>query len=269
MKNACFLAPIHPPKFNFGLDLIKTYNQYYNDDHFFLIFSSQSDLEQFAELAVGLRYQSIISPPLVGQSPTTEKKFNGIKWIYENTNFEYVAAVDVDTLFIKNVDYSQLFENYYKKATIWGNLYEFAPWPIITNPLKFFHEFWHERLYNATHGYRVYFWFNDIPVYKKLPFLAFLDFIKYNTRANELVWFDFDYILYGYFLIASGQFKLEVMTLDNQPVPNIFIEGQRGLPPDIFNRMFSICKPMWILDPIDERLMDQTFMLVHVDLRKH
>ena len=265
MRDACLLVPIHTPKFKYGIDFLNSYNKYYDDDHVFLVFSTSEESISFAELATGLRYRSIISPPLQGASPTTEKKWNGLLWIYANTDFVNVGVVDIDTLFIKHIDYAELFHKYNQRGILYGNNYEYAPGPMITSPLKFFDTFNQGRLYELVHEFKTYFWFNDLPVYNKQYFLEFTNHINYPARAKDLVWFDFDFVPYAYYLLLTRRFKLEIITVDGAPLNAIFIEDQKLISPAVFERVFAVCKPMWVQQDVDPSLMSQTFMRVHVD----
>lgn len=206
MKDSCFLAPIHRPKFDYGVQLIRSYNEYFDDDHFFLVFSSNDEQDEFAAISQGLRYRSIVCDQLIGNSPTTQKKFFGLQHIYKTTNFEYVAAVDVDTLFFKTVNYSELFKAYYERGILYGNDYDFSPRPMVESPFKFFNFYDQGRLHEITKHRTIYFWFNDIPVFKRNYFLDFIEYSNYNTRIHELSWFDFDFIIYAYYLLIRNAF---------------------------------------------------------------
>ena len=61
MRNACFIVPIHFPKFNYGLELIRSYNKYFNDDHLYFVFSSQEDAEHFANLDKDIKEKLCLS----------------------------------------------------------------------------------------------------------------------------------------------------------------------------------------------------------------
>ena len=265
MKDACFVAPIHYQKFNFGLDFVKSYNHFYNDDHIYLVFSDQEEYDHFKVIAEGLRYRSLICPPLASQSPTTEKKFYGLQQIYATTDFINVAAVDIDTTFFRTIDYAFLFGEYYKRGIIYGNDYEYLPWPIVESPLKFFNEQDQKIIFDKTGGYRAYFWFNDVPVYNREHFLNFCQYINYDQRQHELKWIDFDFIIYAYYLLIKDLFRIEPFLVNGLPLNAIFIENQPLIPEEIFQVLFYQARPMWIRKEIEPRYMPNTFMKVHVD----
>lgn len=267
MKNACFVIPIHPPKFKFGIHCLMSYSKFYDDDHVYLVFSSRKDYDDFEKIALGLKYRAVICPPLVSSSPTTEKKFSGMKYIFETTDFEYIAAIDIDSEFTKHVDYADLFEKCYNRGTVYGNAYEFSPFPILEAPLKFFKQADVIKLNSFTEKFRAYFWFNDIPVYKKSDFLDFLNYIDYYRNGYRLTWFDFDYILYTYYMIVKDKFKIEPIIVNGSPLNAHFIEDQKILDPTDFKQAFEQVKPMWVRKDIDSPAMANTFMNVHVDRR--
>lgn len=265
-NQACFLAPIHSPKFDYGLNFIKSYNRFYSDNHIFLVFSSQDERHQFDQLAKGLRYQSIVYDNPKSTGIITEKKYHGLRYIFNFTNIINVGVVDVDTDFFKTVDYSDLFVKYYQRGTLWGNAYDFCPTPMAEGPLRFFNDEDRKKLIEITSNCRAYFWFNDVPVYNRTHFLNYLKYINYNQRCKELTWFDFDFIPYGYYLLAKGYFKLLPFEVENGKfLNNIFIEDQYLIDPPVFEKLFALSKPMWIKKDIDEKLMENTFMHLHLD----
>jgi len=296
MKDACFVAPIHPPKFDYGLKFVESYNRYFSDNHLFLVFSSEHDSLAFAEIAQGLRYRSIICSTLQSDMPTTdekwlpikslfensgfqidkdspflrgsavtEKKFYGLNWIFENTDFKNVAAVDVDCVFTRNADYAELFDQYNRRGIVYANTFDYAPYPIINSPLRFFNSIDQEKLKTVTDHGKVYFWFNDVPVYNRDYFTKFMQYIHYPQIVKHLACMDFDYIIYAYYLIVQDIFKLEILTLDGAAMNFLFIEGQSILSKEDFIKVFLTYRPMWVKEDLDPSLMSGTFLNLHVD----
>jgi hypothetical protein len=265
MKDACILAPIHPPKFDDGLHFVRTYNELYDDDHIYLVFTTKQESQDFAILANGLKYRSIVTNGLRSQSPTTEKKYVGLKEIFNTTEFVNVGVVDIDTDFFRHIDYSALFHDYNKRGIIYGNAYQFSPWPIIESPLKFFNDQDQQRLREFTENCQVYFWFNDVPVFNKQYFLELLTYIDFDNRQHELVWADFDFILYVYYLILKGLFVIQPILNNGSPLNAIFLEDQLGIDPTLFRKIFEEIQPMWIVKCIEDSSMTKTFMHLHTD----
>ena len=263
---ACFLAPIHSPKFEYGLNFVRSYNQYYNDGNVFLVFSSDDEAEEFYKLAKGLRYESIVYYKVKSTGIITEKKFYGLQYIFNFTKFMNVAVVDIDSAFIRTVDYPAMFDQYNQHGTLWGNAFDYAPSHVISSPMKFFNQVDQYRLKEILQDFRVYFWFNNIPVYNKKHFLDFVEYIDYNSRYKELLWYDFDYLIYVYYMLIKGLMTIKPCMIDNTTVLNdLLLEGQHRIPTETFNKIFTEIKPMWIKKPIEPELMTNVFMQVNLD----
>jgi hypothetical protein len=295
MRNACFVVPIHFPKFNYGLELIRSYNKYFNDDHLYFVFNSQEDAEYFANLDCDIKFRFIICPELKSrymseekflkmqelfknspmqiqysdsflyESAVTEKKFVGMKWIFENTEFENVAAIDADCVFTRNINYSNLFEEHISNATLYGSFAPDSFNPMIISPFKFFKDQDRLKLYSITEHCKTYFWFNDLTIFNKQYFLDFLNYIDYENTSKDLCMCDFDFIIYAYYLLIKDIYKLEMININDTNIPAPLIESQRSLPTDVFKQLFIKYNPMWIMDEIEPEYMNKCFMRVHVD----
>jgi hypothetical protein len=269
MKSSCFVCPIHEPKFHEGLNLLKSYHKYYDDDNsLFFIFSSLEDFKKFKLMSNNLSFKSIIFLNYSKKGIQTKKKFIGVQYVFDNTNFEYVATIDADTEFFKTVDYDQLFKNYYKKSRIFGNYFDRYVKKnkhlinITTAPLDFFTEDDKKIIKNKTNNFQFYFWYNDIPIYKKSIFLDFMQYIDYKNRIKDIDWKHFDFFLYAYYLIKENIFK-PTLLLDAEV--GTMVEDQYEMNEEVFKLMFKKSKPMWIKKDIDKKLMNNTFMHVHLD----
>ena len=268
MNNSCILAPIHQPDFNaYGLDFIRTYNNFFKDDHIFLVFSNEKESNLFKSIAGDLKYKSIVSTEQMGEGPITQKKFFGLKYIFENTSFDKVGVIDVDTVFLKYIDYDKCFEDYIKNKKIYSG---FGTHPhvknIISSPLKFFGPEDKEKIKKVTHDLNAYFWFNDIPIYSKDNFLNFMKYINYENRINDLLPIDFDYIIYAYYLFVKDLAELELININGQipSTPCSFIEQQHLSDPVFFEEAVKKYKPMWLKYDINQNAMENVFIRLHI-----
>jgi hypothetical protein len=269
VKKSCIIAPIHAPHFlTYGIDFIGSYNRYFNDSDIFLIFSSKEESDQFKLIAGDLKYESIVCTEQLGVSPITQKKFFGLKYIFENTSFDRVGVIDVDTAFLKYIDYDKCFEDYIKNKKIYSG---FGTQPhvknIISSPLKFFEEEDREKIKKATHDLNAYFWFNELPIYNKKYFLDFLDYIDYKNSKYKLVCNDFDFIVYAYYLIIKNFATLDFLKIDNEIIslPIGFIEEQKIIDPIVFQKIVDYIKPMWLCNCMDPEYMENVFIKLHLD----
>jgi hypothetical protein len=268
MKKSCILAPIHEPKFvPYGLDFISSYNSYFDDEDIFLIFSSKEESDQFKLISKNLKYNSIICDEPIGPSPITQKKIFGLKYIFNNTDFDKVGAMDVDAIFIKNIDYEKQFSKYIENKIIYST-YSFGYHnPHIKCPIKYFNNQDIEHIYQKTHEFKAYFWFNDIPIYYKKYFLDFLNYINYEKNINKLEHGDFDFIMYVYYLLVKDIVKLEFLRINNNII-NIgygFTENQLLFNQNDFENVMNTFKPMWVKQEVNQQFMKNVFVKLHLD----
>ena len=275
MNKSCFLAPIHLPKFNEGSKLIESYNRHFDDDHIYLIFSSEEDEKQFKIKNKKLKYRSIVNKRPVSYGIITQKKYSGLIEIFKQDEFDKVGVIDVDSLFFKNVDYDTLFESRITENKVYANLIQ-QRYYNLTEPLKFFSNSDKQKLCDiltyGIHGsefngttMNVFFWFNDIPVYDKTNFIDFLNYINYEENWIEMNSQDFDYILYGFYLLLKKSAQLKILNFDYSAIycKTSFIESQELINHNIFQSVYSSYNPMWIKNEINT--MKNTFLKVHTD----
>ena len=272
MSKSCIMAPVHRPGFKFGLNWVKTYNEHFDDDNIFLVFSNDEEYQEFKNLAEGLRYRSIVCrEELYCSKPISQKKIIGVQHIFKNYDFDKVGVMDVDTEFINHIDYDKSFSKYVERNTIYGshiNNQGIIDGPARGAAMRFFNTEDVIKLSTLTDNFRNYFWFNDIPIYEKKHFNNFLDYIDYVHVVERIGYPDFDYILYVYYLLVNDLIKLDIYEIDgNKPsvVSNgSFLESQNQISKDYVKEVYKKYKPMWIKYPIDEG-MDNVFLRMHID----
>ena len=269
MRSSCFLAPVHPPKFHFAERLLKSYAEHFVLRDVFLVFTNENEHQQFKETYPDLQYQSIVCDDSIlnHQNIINVKKFFGVKWLFDNTQYTRVGVIDVDSIFFRFMDYDTIFAEYLLNRKIYGHTVSKDAFMAnnIESCVRFFDPKYRGFLEKETRNFSTFFWFNDIPVYEKTSFEQFIDEVKLVENYPNIIWHDFDYIFYAYFLMIKGYMNLEVLDYHVPFGDGSFIELQKRIPVDIFREHYNIMNPMWIVDPIDESDMRNTFMLVHVD----
>jgi hypothetical protein len=275
VNKSCFLAPIHSPKFDEGSKLIESYNKHFNDDHIYLIFSSEEDEKEFKTKNKKLKYRSIVNQRPVNYGVITQKKYSGLIEIFKQDEFDKVGVIDVDSLFFRNIDYDALFEYKVKQNTLYANLIQ-QRYYYLSEPLKFFTNPEKQKLCDIlSYGLisdevngntmNVFFWFNDIPVYSKSNFTDFLEYINYEENWIKINSQDFDYIVYGFYLLLHKSAKLKMLNFNDDAIycKTCFIESQEFINEPIFQSVYSSYNPMWIKNEINT--MNNTFLKVHTD----
>jgi hypothetical protein len=268
MNKSCIIAPIHAPHFMpYGIDFISSYNRHFDGQDIFLIFSSKEESNQFKLISKNLKYNSIICDEPISQSPITQKKIFGLKYIFNNTDFDKVGAVDTDSIFIKSLDYDSSFEKYIKNKKIYATHSIGYGNPHIEHPVKFFNQEDAVKIRELTHDFKAFFWFNEIPIYYKQYFLDFINYIDYEKIKNKLEFKDFDFIIYIYYLLIKNLIDLDFLKINNEIInlPYGFLEHQNILNPSDFKDIIKDINPMWIKTEINPDYMDNVFMKFHCD----
>ena len=192
MKKSCFVAPIYSKKFHFAEQMVRSYNQLYDDDHLFLVFSDESEKQLFSTSYPGLKYRSIVYTDdtallEIERNPAAQKKFFGIKYIFDNTDFDSIGMIDDDSKFFKTVDYDELFQKYLNRKTVFT-----TPIPVSEsvnninrNCLRFFNPYDQNKIESLTRSFNTFFWFNDIPVFNRKDFYDFYNYVNLDRIKNE------------------------------------------------------------------------------------
>jgi hypothetical protein len=246
---------------------VESYNRCFSDGAVFLVFSTKDDARAFREMAGPIKYETIVCDQELGVSPITQKKYFGLQYIFANTAFRDVAVVDVDALFIKTIDYDATFSRKNDRKIIYANL---SRRPLIVDVATHSSELFSpgerrriDDIINMKDGTVRYFWFNDIPLYRKDLFLEFLRHVDYDHNIERLTYRNYDYVGYGYFLILSGRAELTTIDLI---LERGLLEDQDSVPHDVFTRHFIRMDPSWVKRDLDDaEAMDQVFMRLHVD----
>ena len=269
MKNSCIIAPIHPPDFSpIGVNFISSYNRHFNDSDIFLVFSSREESEQFQKLSNGLNYGSIVCDEPIGPSPITQKKIFGLKYIFNHTNYDKAGVIDVDTLFFRSINYDACFERYITNKKIlaaYSTIHSHVR-NIIKSPLKFFKEDDAQIIRKLTHEFKGYFWFIDVPVYFKKYFLNFLDYIDYEHNKSKLQYSDFDYIVYGYYLLINNLAELDYFKVNGDIIdlPYSLLESYFRMDSSEFEQLARNWNPMWLYSDVNSNLSENAFIRLHV-----
>lgn len=281
MNNSCIVAPIHVGRhLDRGLTFVKSYNEHFEDDHLFIVFSNEEEKNVFEEKAKDLTYRSIVcTEKLIEQrKPITQKKIFGAKWVFDNTDFDYLAMIDVDSVFTHHKNYDELF-----KKVVSRNIFRVSR--VVNHGVnelvgratasKFFNDLDYRKISLATGDFVYYTWFNEIPIYDRKRFYDFLNYINYNNIVDKLEYTNFDYIMFFYYLIVKHDFKIVKISVDGVEAPAIqsgsFAEAPQDFDEKFYKQALKKYKPMWVRKmpsnwaPLQEDEMENIFILLHTD----
>lgn len=209
IERVCFVIPIHPKHYHFIDPFLEKLDQRID---VFLIFSSEQDYNQLAEKSKQ-RIQPIIMPD---NAPTgnivTYKKWYALKHVLmQQTKYDYFIVCDAEidiveeNLTVDNV--MQKVSNIFTNKMIYGSICpnDDKVTEIVKISASMFDTNSIERLKKVTEDYTVYYWWSELPVYKR-DTLA--DFFEKIGNIEDLNWYHFDHLVYLNYLILYHGFQL-------------------------------------------------------------
>ena len=256
MNNSCFVMITHEPKFNYSIPALKSYNKFFNDDHIYIVFSSEYERDLFTSLAEGIPFRSLIYDQ--NKEGTSHiimgKTIFGLREVFNSTEFNKIALIDSEVLFYRHVDYDKLFSEHLDSKTIYANriLPEIPKMYCLVESYKFFNNEDTNKIKNILLQDNLFFFFNNIPVYYKSYFLDFLNYINYTESKTKFNFHTFVYMIYVYYLIVKDLINIEIINYRGEPYYHDMgvLEWQARYDVDKFNEIFNSYNPMWSELPV-------------------
>jgi hypothetical protein len=218
MNKTATIITTHLPKFHYSFNFLESYIKYVEQPHdLYFIFTNEDEAKHF-NLQSNFKYVNNYKPLILSESLRNKgsivnvKKFFALNSII--SEYDYVGVYDCESEFIKNCNLDLVYKDIssydYIKANvskIGGNIVKIAAgfMGLDTN----------ESLIKETQNYSLYWWFNEIPVYKKELFIEFYDWYKSHPNLDvfESEYYAFDYIIYVIWLVCFKQFKIKNIEL--------------------------------------------------------
>lgn len=226
MKNTTTIVPIHPPKFNYGLEILQSFEKYMDGDLWF-VFSTIEDYFSFKSLSNKDILGFVIPPHMIGANTNiiNAKKFYGISEAFR-MGYKYVAVLDSEAEFVKSFDtdvvYKEIFESKTFKANNSKNT-EYGSGGFVTYEtalaLGLENNF---ILKTKTKDFNLYWWFNELCVYERDTFNEFYVWYVSHPNYNKIktLPYTFDFMMYSIWLVAFKGFDIKVYMDDM-----VFITG--------------------------------------------
>ena len=201
------IIPIHPPKFKFIYNLKKKINTIYKCCDIILIFSKNSEYDQFKYKE---NFKSIILPSnYKTNNLITFKKFYALNVLKEKYSYYIVCDSEIDII-DENFTYENISikinEFYSNKKIFSGEVLSEQIGP--QNKTKSCSNIFKNRddknkLKNLTNNYRLYYWWSDLPVYKGSHLDDFFSKINENNLGKHY----FDHKIYLNYLVLYHNFE--------------------------------------------------------------
>ena len=203
-----FIIPIHLKHYHYIYNLIDIilFNNINID--IYLVFSSYDDYNMFVKKD---KIKEIIIPSINTNNIVTYKKFFALQQLQDNINYEYFIVCDAEITIIPenftetNILYKiiRFYENeivycgQIQNITI-NNITKCSSSLICSGP----------EIERITKNYSLYFWWYELPVYKREHLSNF--FSKFNY--DNIDWFCFDHKVYLTYLITYHNFNIVNLT---------------------------------------------------------
>jgi hypothetical protein len=263
---AAFIIPIHPKHYNYiyhFIDII--HNNKVNID-IYLVFSNENEYNIFRKKD---EIKKIIIPYVNTQNIVTYKKFFALEKMKDDINYDYFIVCDAEIDIIpENFNETNIIN---KIRNIYENKLIYAGEVLNNNTVININK--HSinlitdgyKLQNITKNYSLYFWWSDLPVYKRDHLTHFFSLFKYDNIG----WFHFDHLIYLSYLLLHHNFVI----LDITSLLDRRWSLEAYHPPEIeslhklkaINYGFSyITKPLY--DKYKDFLIKEgSFLLYHLD----
>jgi hypothetical protein len=210
MTKTCTLVPIHPPKFEFGINLLQSFSELINSKLYF-IFSNKEEYNSFKKLTSkeNLKFDYLIVNPPPAVSIINYKKLFGVFYLFNTFKFDYIAVLDSESEVVKSFDSDKVYSTIFNSSTIKANKTLKGDF-ITKHNVELLGLNSSKKIISETENLSLYWWFNDICIYEKNTFFEFLKFYNshknFNTIRNSH--WCFDWFVYSLWLIEYQDWKI-------------------------------------------------------------
>jgi hypothetical protein len=283
LNKVCLVVPTHSPRLPFFYELIESYLAHRIFEHadLMVVLSNTEEeiifkrnlgqvFEACPQLSIEILPASIFEEAKGKTVPwAVIKKFIGIQRAFaKNENYDYVLSFDDECEFFCTPDLYAEVDRYWHNAKFYSTKSnnECIAGIIQANKNMVYAE--DKNLLPADNDY---FWFNDIPVYERSTYHEFLLYFDLERNYTNLSMQVFEHLLYAYFLIIHGHFKLIDFTETDQ-VPEDLTAGsfleELAIVDRNYIKLLEKIDPMWLpfqCADLKNWLAPRAFMTFHKD----
>lgn len=213
IDNVVLLIPIHPKDYNYIYNFIL---DIHSKIDIYLIFSSNEDYSTF--IYKDLIYEIIIPEDIINSknfisSIITSKKYYGLKYLI-TSNYDYIIVCDAEIDFIRsnftkeNVTnkINNIFENKMLYAGRSNDSFSsFISFVNEKSTIIFKDPENYDKIKNITKDFTLFYWFSNLPVYKRDYLVDFFEKIDLN---NDISYHCYDYIVFCNYLLIYHNFTI-------------------------------------------------------------
>jgi len=266
-----FIIPIHPKHYNYIYKLIDLINTVNININIYLVFSNEDDFNIFNKKDKIKKIKKIVLPYHSTNNIVVYKKFFALEKLKDDTNYDYFIVCDAEISIIpENFNEKNILN---KINSIYQNKIVYAGTTRDENIIKITKTSMNliiggDKLEHYTQNYTLYFWWSDLPVYKREYLPHFFSLINYN----DINYYHFDHKIYLSYLILHHNFNI----LNITPFLNIYWSLECYNTLDVHNLEilkshsygFSYITPNLYNNHVNLLKNEGSFLLYHLD-RNH
>jgi hypothetical protein len=265
IKTVALIIPIHPKHFHFMENLVNKINsREENKIDIYLVFSSEEDHNNFSERD---KIKKIILPNVDTDSIVSYKKFYALELLKNETQYDHFIVCDAEIDIIpENFNDANILkkisEFYTNKKVYAGKTNESHTTDITRTSAEIIAN---DSLKEITNDYTLYYWWSDLPVYKREHLVDFFSKFSYkNMNSNH-----FDHLIYlNYLLLYHGftivnitpiinhEWSLEILNTSNENILDMLKNQGYG---------FSFINKGLLNASHDYMIREGTFLIYHLD----
>lgn len=254
--SVAFVIPVCPKHYSYMYDFIEK-NKIVD---IYLIFTNEEEYQLFEKKD---QIKKIITPSPNMSSIVTYKKFYALNLLKDST-YDYFIVCDAEIdIILENFTIQNIIhkiEQIYEHKCVYAG---YAPCAkSITKHADILN-----RMQSLTQDYNLYYWFSDLPVFKRDHLNEFFDIFNYERIINEPF---FDHVVYLNYLMLYHDFKivnvtrlfgnyywsLERYVSENMNQLNLLQTNHYGFS-FMYHGMYSVKR--------DFLIKEGTFLLYHLD----
>lgn len=206
IDNVALLIPVHPKHYELMYKLLNKFKDNNISINVYCIFSNKGEYDAFVMKDM---IKEIIPESVPDDRSVVEyKKLYGLKQMI-NTKYDYIISCVSETdivpeNFTKDNITKKLSDIFINKRLYGVNMPQMKD--IMTACANVYKGEEYKKVETATNNLTLYTFYYDVPVYKREHIQNFLEKIKYDTL--QLTWFNFDNIMYDYYLVVYQNFEI-------------------------------------------------------------
>jgi len=218
ISDIALIIPSYPNHYKYIYNLLsKLYKNNIKID-IYLVFSTETDYDLF-------QMKDYIKPLILVESLSerlasslvTYKKFIALQQLI-NSNYDYFICCDSEIDIIPENftadNIRQKLRNIFLNKKIYAGQSDSNPYiNILDTSANVFEKNDYTKLKSITNNFTYYFWWSDIPVYRRLDLQSFFNKINITNLIGD----HFDNIIYQYYLILTDNFEI----INTTPVTNV------------------------------------------------